>query len=106
MARAAILWRRLRRYRLGGFQPEQCAGRFSRTKPELDVAFLRKTSSGVPTSGTRFGVVSLQHIVVLSETLASSCGQDVPGWRRLLEQLGDHCEILSRDYWDQGRIHK
>lgn len=76
--RAAILWRRLRRFRLSGFEPGK--GSFAKVQ----------TSRQRPRLG-----LSLDHAVVLSRALAPP-GKKLPGSDALLQSLGDHCVWLTR----------
>ncbi|CAE7257400.1 lgrC, partial [Symbiodinium pilosum] len=79
-AQQASLFRRLRRYRLGGFEPNLVRGSFApqrKIRPAKDVAG--------PTP-----VLSLDQSVVLTRALASECGKTIPGCELLLHQLGEH----------------
>ena len=98
LARAAILWRRLRRFRLGGFEPERCDGRLERKAPPL--APLPR--AGLRRRGSRQGGVPLdiEQAVALSEAVASPHGrQALPASEAelLLRSLGDYCvRLLAR----------
>lgn len=83
-ARAAILWRRLRRYRLGSFQVSESTGRFSKAPSELSMP---KDAVGHTYAG-----LSLEHTVVLAAALVMrEDASPPPGRDALLQRLGTHC---------------
>eukprot|EP00928_Gymnodinium_smaydae_P019658 TRINITY_DN17547_c3_g1_i1.p1 TRINITY_DN17547_c3_g1~~TRINITY_DN17547_c3_g1_i1.p1 ORF type:complete len:494 (-),score=71.39 TRINITY_DN17547_c3_g1_i1:141-1622(-) len=94
-ARAAILWRRLARYRLGNFRPDSCQGAFvARTsdlggvssadtqKPPAGSKASSSTASSKLLDGTG-GLVglSLERVAKLAEIVAASPTQQVSGGR-------------------------
>ncbi|CAE7596223.1 P4HA1, partial [Symbiodinium natans] len=79
-AQQASLFRRLRRYRLGGFEPNLVGGSF---------APLRKIRPAKDIAGPS-PVLSLDQSVVLANSLASESGKAIPGRENLLRQLGEH----------------
>ncbi|CAJ1376567.1 unnamed protein product [Effrenium voratum] len=74
-AQQSLLWRTLRRYRLGGFDPELARGRFV------------TASSSTPIALHQASVLSLDQSVVLARALQAS---ELPGSKELLQELGEH----------------
>eukprot|EP00435_Cladocopium_sp_Y103_P025646 s681_g6.t1 len=77
MEQKAQLWRRLRRYRLGGFEPHLVQGSFVAQRGET----LIQAAKEIP-------VLSLDQSVALA--LALQMAPQLPGRMALLQQLGNH----------------
>lgn len=122
-AQAAIIWRRLRRYRLSGFLAEQCNGRFVKSKSDV-LLYMKggnrhpstrpesKISSKSPPPTDRKTVkrarvvetfvgqaetdgVDLEQAAALSLALNSQGGAKIPGRLPLLKSLGVHAAGIS-----------
>eukprot|EP00927_Polykrikos_kofoidii_P027540 TRINITY_DN24180_c0_g3_i1.p1 TRINITY_DN24180_c0_g3~~TRINITY_DN24180_c0_g3_i1.p1 ORF type:complete len:1084 (+),score=169.90 TRINITY_DN24180_c0_g3_i1:458-3253(+) len=111
-ARAAIVWRRLRRYRLGAFQADGCSGRFVREKLQ-QVAIQRPKVQAVshwsPVPMTLSdGGLSLQHAAALCDAITKQSCAELRGRDALLQQLGRHCWLIVRnsdaDRWPNRKV--
>lgn len=90
-ARAAILWRKVRRYRLAGFHSGQSRGHF-----------VRQGARAAPSRGAvrapREDILKSEQAVALAESLATPGGLSLPGCDMLLRRLGEYCAwILVAD---------
>mmetsp|Transcript_148046 Transcript_148046/g.475392 ORF Transcript_148046/g.475392 Transcript_148046/m.475392 type:complete len:1112 (-) Transcript_148046:9-3344(-) len=106
---AAIIWRRLRRYRLSGFLAEQCGGRFVPVRPEVlplrprvDMTAGSASDIGEGKAGgggawlQLTGGLDLDQAALLAEALAAAPAEgrrapQLAAGRGLLRGLAEHC---------------